>query len=158
VAGIGHVHGVLSENDRIVIGERDTLATARSRCLSDGVRRRLVGEPIHIFRFTNVPVLTKLAREVASRGAERHHARTGIEVIERLFLDGIDAKSGRPAISGEHHLVIHALTHKTRSALSFVQPTIARAQIALHSAIVEQVPPTAGVLREVRLSHFHSIS
>ena len=75
-----------------------TLRAARPlRRACDRLGRRLVHQRVHLARLRDVPVLAELAREVAARGAERQHARAGIEVIERLLLDRIDAEAGRRA-------------------------------------------------------------
>ena len=66
--------------------------------------RRLIHQPVHVARLADVPVLAELAREIAARRAERKHARAGIEVIERLLLDRIDAEARRAAVRREHHL------------------------------------------------------
>lgn len=52
-------------------------------------------------------------------------------MIQRFFLDGVDAKTGRAAIGGKHHLPATAFAHETRAALAVVQLAIAWTQIAL---------------------------
>ncbi len=64
----------------------------------------------------------------------------GIKVVERLFLDRVDTEAGRSSVGSEYHLLTLAHTHKAGTALSFMQPAIARTQVALHSAIVEKMP------------------
>src|SRR5262249_32082542 len=93
----------------------------------------------------DVPVLAELAREVAPRGAERQDARAGVEVVERFLLDRVDAKARGAAVGGEHHAVALAHAHEARSALPLVQAAVARAQVALQPAVVEQMPPAADV-------------
>ena len=38
-----------------------------------------------------------------------------------------------------------ALAHEARAALAFVQPAVARAQVALDAPVVEHVPPASGI-------------
>ena len=61
-------------------------------------------------------------------------------MIERLFLDGIDAKSGRTPIGGEHDLIVLPGAHKAQTALAFVQLAIARTNIALDAPIRQSMP------------------
>jgi hypothetical protein len=67
-------------------------------------------------------------------------------VIERLFLDRINAEPRRAAIGGQHHRVAFALAHEAGAALALVQAAIARAQVALDATIVQSVPPAAGMI------------
>ena len=68
-------------------------------------------------------------------------------MVERLFFDRVNAKAGAAAIGRQHHLVATSHADKTQSALSFMQAAVARAQIALQSAVVQPVPPGCRVLR-----------
>src|SRR5262249_1554294 len=98
-------------------------------------------QPVHLARLGDVPVLAELAGEVAARGAERKDARARIEVVERLLLHRIDAESGGAAVGRERHAAVFHLTHEAQAALAFVQPAIARAQVALDAAVREAMPP-----------------
>src|SRR6185503_222462 len=144
-AGVRDVHRVLGEDHRVVVGERDAPAAARNRRLRDRVRRGFVGEPVHVARLGDVPVLAELAGEIAARGAERKNARAGIEMVERFLLHRVDAETGGAAVCGEHHAVLLPHAHEARPTLTFVQAAIARAQVALHAPVFQHVPPTAGV-------------
>ena len=73
-------------------------------------------------------------------------------MIERLFLDRIDAKSGRTPVGGEHNLLVLAGAHKAQPALAFVQLAIARTDIALDAPIRQSMPIAAWVPRN-RLIH-----
>jgi hypothetical protein len=73
----------------------------------------------------------------------------GIEVVERLLLDRIDAEPGRAPVRGEHHRVAFALAHEAGAALAFVQPAVARAEVALDAAVGQALPPSAGVVAPV---------
>lgn len=61
-------------------------------------------------------------------------------MIERFFLDRIDAKSGRTPIGGQHNLLVLPGAHKAQAALAFVQLAIAWADIALDAAIRQSMP------------------
>ena len=73
-------------------------------------------------------------------------------MIERLFLDRIDAKSGRTPVGGEHNLPALPGAHKAQPALAFVQFAKARTDVALHAA-VRQSMPKAGWMARNRLIH-----
>ena len=94
VAGVGRVHGVLGKNHRVVVGKGHTLAAMIARRLGDGFRRGLVHQAVHVVRLADVPVLAELAGQVAARRAKGKHAAAGVEVVERLFLDRVDAETG----------------------------------------------------------------
>ena len=66
-------------------------------------------------------------------------------MIEWLFLDWIDAKSGRPPIGGEHDLIVLPSAHKSQTALAFVQLAIARTDVALDAPVRQSMPIAAWV-------------
>src|SRR5262249_49514291 len=139
-----------------IVGEGDRLASAAQRGRGDRLGRRLVLQAVGGTRLRDIPVLAELAGEIAPRGAEREHRSAGKEMIEGVLLDRIDAESGRAAVGGEHHPVALTRAHETQTALAFVQPAIARAQVALDAPILEPVPITARRAREETLIHERS--
>jgi hypothetical protein len=70
----------------------------------------------------------------------------GIEMVERLLLHRVDAESRRAAVGGEYHAAAFHLAHEAQPALALVQLAIAGAQIALHAAVRQRVPPLARVV------------
>jgi hypothetical protein len=68
-------------------------------------------------------------------------------MIERLLLDRIDAEARRAPVGREHHRVAHARANEACAALTLVQLAVAGAEIALHAAIVEAMPPAARIER-----------
>src|SRR5437016_7507707 len=67
-------------------------------------------------------------------------------MIERLLFDRIDAEARRASVGREHHRVAFALAHEARAALALVQAAVARTQVALDAAVVEPMPPAAGMI------------
>src|SRR6185436_1141748 len=116
----------------------------RLRGARDRLGRCLVGERVHLARLRDVPVLTELAREVAARGPERQHRRSGEEVIERLLLDRVDAVSTRATVRGEHDLPALGGAHEAETALALVELARARTDVALDAAVGERVPVLRG--------------
>ena len=140
VARVGDVGGVLEEDDRVVVGERDAARPELGCSAGDHVRRRGVGERVGLLRLRDVPVLAEAAGEVAAGGAERQDGRTGQEVVQRLLLDRVEAEAARPAVGGEHDLVALAGPHEAEAALSLAELAGARAHVALDPAVVELMP------------------
>ena len=66
-------------------------------------------------------------------------------MVQRLLLDRVDAEARAAPVSREHHRVADALTHEAHAALAFVQPAVARAQVALNAPVVEPMPPAPGI-------------
>src|SRR5712692_4495020 len=146
VASVRHVHRVLRENDRIVVGEGDALARQRRGFRSNRLRTRLIRESVNLARLRDVPVLAETAAEVAPSRPEGEDAGAGKEVVERLFFDRIDAESGGTAVGGEHHPVPRALPDEAETPLPFLQLAVSRTKIALNSAVLQPMPPAASVL------------
>jgi hypothetical protein len=61
-------------------------------------------------------------------------------MIERLFLDRIDAEAGRAAIGCQKDFIVLPATHKAETALTLAQLAETRAKIALDAAVFELVP------------------
>ena len=146
-ARLRHVDRVLEKDDGIVVGVGDRAATERLGGARQGHRGRRVGQRIHLARLAHVPVLTELAGEIAAGRPEGEHRSARQEMVERLLFDRIDAEPRGAPVRGEHYLILCAATRETDAALTFVQPAIARAQIALHAPIVEAAPPAARMQR-----------
>ena len=64
-------------------------------------------------------------------------------MVQWLLLDRIDAEPRGTAVGGEHDLVILPATHEAQAALAFLEPAIARADIALDTPVFEPLPITA---------------
>ena len=82
-------------------------------------------------------------------------------MVQRFFLDRVDAESAGAAVGGQNQLIPAAGADETKSSLAGPQATEPRAQIALQPAVADAVPVTdlmAGTLLFapeccVRLSH-----
>ncbi len=143
-ARVRGVDGVLGEDHRIVVGEGDARAAEPLGRLRDGGRRGGVGQGVDVTRLGDVPVLAELAGEVAACGAEGEHRRPGQEVVQRLLLHRVDAVAGRATIGRQHDRVVLSGTDEAEPTLPFVQPTVARAEVALDPAVLERMPPRRG--------------
>ncbi len=159
VAGLGRIDGVFEENHRIIIGEGDAAALKLDRCGGDGFRAGLIGQSIKLARFADVPVLAEFAGEVAACRAEGKNRRTGQKVIERLFLDGIDAKTRGAAIGGEHQALRPSGADETKPSLSGAQDATARTKIASEPPIRETGPVASeGKFGKISLGHRGSLA
>ena len=65
-------------------------------------------------------------------------------MVERLFLDRVDAESCAATEGGQHHLAVQILPHKTEPAITFLHLARAGAKIA-NDTITILVPPSAGL-------------
>src|SRR5439155_1999772 len=68
-------------------------------------------------------------------------------MIQRFLLDRIDTKSAASAVGRQHHPIANSLTHKAKSALTFIQLAKPRAEPALNASIGQHRPPATGVIR-----------
>ncbi len=97
---------------------------------------------VYFSRFTYVPVLAKLAGQIAARGAKGKHRRSRQKMIEWFFLNGINTKTTGTTIAGKHYLAILAGPDKTQTLLPFMQFAGARTHITLDTPVIEGVPVT----------------
>src|SRR5207244_12077752 len=93
--------------------------------------------PPHPVRRRNqrVRVETELAGEIASGRAEGEHTRPRQEMIERLLLDGIDAKAAGPAVAEELDAAGFRPAHEAQPPLPIVQLAGPGADVALHASV-----------------------
>jgi hypothetical protein len=68
-------------------------------------------------------------------------------MIQRLFLDRIDAKTTRTTVADQLDFIIEALSYITQPALSIAQMAVSRTQVALQAAVFETVPVAGGNYR-----------
>src|SRR5206468_10583777 len=102
-------------------------------------------ESLDLARLGDVPVLAELAAEVAAGGAERQDRRAGVEVIERLLLDRVDAEAGAPAVGRQDHFAVDVLADEAKAAVARLEATLPRAKVADDPARLRVVvPPAAG--------------
>src|SRR5918996_180130 len=148
---VGHIHRVLGEDDRVVVGEGHASTAERERPVGDRLGRGLVLKPIELARLGDVPVLAEPAAQIAARGPEGEDAGAGIEVIQRLLFDRVDHEPRRAPVGGEDHPVAEALAHEAEAALTLVKTAVPRTEIALDPPVLERVPPPS----RMRLLHPH---
>ena len=145
---LGGIDGVLCPDDRIVVGKGDAAAGVGFCGTGNRLWSGLAAEFGHLFGLADVPVLTELATEIATCGAKGQDARAGVEMIERFFLDGVDAKTGAFSIGIEHHLSVLDLANKAKASIPFLHAALPGAQVAddpfwiVLLGILIDVPPT----------------
>ena len=66
-------------------------------------------------------------------------------MTERFLLDGIDAKTAGTPVGGQNHLLVPAGADEAEPPLPLAQLAQARTEVALHPAIVKDVPISAGM-------------
>ena len=147
-AGLRHVDGVFEEDHRVVVGVGDRAAAGAHRRRGNLLGRGARLETVEFARLRDVPVLAELAGQVAAGRAEGEHRRAGQEVGERLLLDRVDAEARGAAIGGEDDAIVAAGAHEAQAALALVQLAQARADVALHAAVVEPMPVAAWRARD----------
>ena len=152
-AGLCHVYRVFEKNHRIVVGEGNGPAAAARRRFGNRRGRRPVLDAIERPGFRDIPVLAKLAGQIAAGGSKREDWSTGQEMIERFFFDRVNAKARRAAVGRQHHLVAQPPPHKAQTALAFVQLAIPRTHVALDATIFQHVPIAARHTLNDRLIH-----
>ena len=96
------VHDVLIGDERLIVGERDAEAAVRSGaqllCERGETRGRYVLRRYGGICCRDVRVLAERAGEIASVAADGEDRAAGVEVIERLFLDGVERKRGQAPV------------------------------------------------------------
>jgi hypothetical protein len=66
-------------------------------------------------------------------------------MIERFFLDWVDAESTRTAIGRQYNRIIFASPNETETTLAFMKTAEAGTHIASNAAVVKESPVMGGV-------------
>lgn len=61
-------------------------------------------------------------------------------MVQRLFLNRVDAIAAGPAIGGQDDFAVLVCTDKTQALLTFMQPAGSWTYIALYTAILQYMP------------------
>ncbi len=88
------VHRIFVEDHGVVVGEGDGGAAEFDRGARNRLRRGFLRARVDLAALGDFVVLAKGTREIAAGGSERQRRTAGEKVIERLFFDRIDAKTG----------------------------------------------------------------
>src|ERR1700741_3144913 len=92
--------------------------------------------------FGNVPVLAEEAAHVATGGAHAEDAGTGEKMVQRFFLDGVDLKRSRRAVSQAVKFATFIDADKTEASLPGINVAVAWTKIAVDAAVGFRFPPT----------------
>ena len=149
VTSIRHVHRVLREDDRIVVGKRNARrprALGGTRNLASGVADSLVRSWSRDFEMSQFWQNRQPRLQPAVPNDST--LRAGVELVQRFLLDQFDAEPTTP-VRRQHHAIAHPFAHKAPSALAVVERAVSRAQVALQTPIVAQMP----ISPRIQLAH-----
>ena len=85
-------------------------------------------------------ILAELAGQIAPSRAKRQHRCSRQEMVEWLFLYGINTKSAGAPPGGQDNLIILTRPDEAKPSLPFTQLAQPRTDIALDAPIVQFVP------------------
>lgn len=97
--GFANVDDVFAPDGGLVVGEGDGVAPVLEGKLGDVFGRDVARVNLIVMGFGNVPVLAEEAAHIAARSAHAEDAGAGQEMIEGLFLDGVNLESGGSAVA-----------------------------------------------------------
>src|SRR5260370_13151168 len=129
------VDNIFAPDSRLVVGERDGLATVFQRQQRHVFRRNMLGTHLIRTRFRNVPVLTEEAAHVAARRAHAEDARARQKTIQGLLFDGIHLQRSRRAASQAIDLPILIDSNEAESRLTGMDVAMAWTKIAVNSSV-----------------------
>jgi hypothetical protein len=119
----------------------------------------MAGIDLVVVRFRDVPVLTEEAAHVAAGGAHGEDARAGKEMVQRLFLDGINLDGGGRGIPEAVQPAVFIDANVAEAGLALPDMAMARAKVAVDAAAGFAFPPESfveagGVLEDLESRHF----
>src|SRR5882762_3492258 len=152
------IDNVFAPDGRLVVRERDGLATIFQRQKRHIFRRNMLRTHLIRPRFRNVPVLAEETAHVAARRAHAENARARQKMIQRLLLDGINLQGGGGAISQAIELPASIDANEAEPRLTGMDVAVAWTKIAMYSSAGLSFPPTGfvqlfGLLEDLQLFH-----
>jgi hypothetical protein len=78
----------------------------------------MMHQRVLITTFGNVVVLTEFASQIAARSAKAQHRRAGQKMVQRFFLNRINAKPTRAAIGIQYKLITLSFADKAQTPLA----------------------------------------
>lgn len=136
-----YVDDELAPNHRIVIREGDARNFMFDRQLDDLLGTRVQALCFIELGLADAPVLAESATKIAAGGAEAQDFAARQKVIERLFFDGIDGKSGRGSIAERKEFTADVLTNVAKARLAIPNSAKAGAKRAKYLAVSFGMPP-----------------
>ncbi|OIQ76063.1 hypothetical protein GALL_422650 [mine drainage metagenome] len=108
------IDGVFVENRRIIVSVGNARTSEPLRHPRNVLGISALGEHVVFARLADVPVLAEFAAQIAAAGPERQHWRPRQEVVERFFLDRVDAEATGAAIGRQHQIWSPAAPARSR--------------------------------------------
>jgi len=153
-----NIDDVLAPDSRLVISERQRLATMLERQQRNIFRRNMLGPHLILPRLRNVPILAKEAPHVAPSRAHTEYPCPRQEMIQRFLLDRIDLQCRWSSVAQAVKFSTLIDTYETKSGLSRMNTAMAWTEIAMHAAASFRLPPApfvqlVGLLEDLQLAH-----
>ena len=131
------VHDILQIRQRLCIGVGDARAVVLQAQINDLLGRKIIMANIRWRYLRNLMILTVQTPEVAARTGNGETLGVRMEVVQRLFLNGINGQRTGLAIdfADEHTVLITTAPTDTRLAIRNL--TMMRTEQTLHPSIIQ---------------------
>jgi hypothetical protein len=158
LGGAADVNDVLAPDGGLVVGEGEGVAAVLESQKRHIFRRNRLRVNLVLAGFGNIPVLAEEAAHVASGRAHAEDARAGQEMIEGLFLDGINLQSGGSAVAEAVEFAVAIDADEAKAGLSGMNVAMAGTEIAVDFAAGFGLPPESfverlGFLEDLKFRH-----
>src|ERR1700675_3459281 len=158
LGSLTNIDDILAPDSRLVISERQRIATMLERQQRNIFRRNMLGPNLILPRLRNVPILAKEAPHVASSRAHTEHTCPRQEMIQRFLLDRINLQRRRSSVAQAVKFSTLIDTDETKSGLSRMNVAMAWTEVTMHAAASFRLPPApfvqlVGFLEDLQLAH-----
>jgi hypothetical protein len=141
LSGFANVDDVLAPNCGFVVGERQRGAIILSGKKGNIFRREMAGIDLITVGFGDVPILTEETAHVATGGAHAEDSGAGKEMVEGLFLDGINLESGGRSVTESVELAVLIGTDVAEAGLAMTDVAVAGTEITVDAIVGFGFPP-----------------
>src|SRR5271157_753895 len=139
--GFADVNDVFAPDGGFVVGEGDGMAAMPEGEEGNFFGRKVAGVDLILMGFGDVPILAEETAHVASGGAHAEDFCAGKKMAERLFLDGIDLKSGGGSVAEAEEFAILVDADEAETRLAGADVAVARTEVAVDAVVGFGDPP-----------------
>jgi len=140
-SGFADVNDVFAPDGGFVVGESDGIAAVLEGEERDLFGRDVAGIDLILMGFGDVPILAEEAAHVATGSAHAEDLGAGEEVVERLFLDGIDLEGGGGGVTEAEEFAVLIDADEAKTGLAGADMAMARTEKTVDAVVGLGSPP-----------------
>ncbi len=156
--GFANVDDVFAPDGGFVVGEGDGVTTVLQGEFGNVLGRNVARVDLIVMGLRDVPVLAEEAAHVAAGGAQAEDSGARKEMIQGLFLNGVNLERGGCTVAKIEELSILIDADEAETGLAVANVAVSGTEIAMNAVARFGFPPEGfvkdgGFLKDVQVAH-----